>query len=81
MTSRPKKKLAQVLVLCNLLGCEPQDLIRHKATVYEWEDIYYEVVGKNSLTAPHSHYSRMWTGKRLWFVRELGKKSKILKEL
>lgn len=75
------KKLAQVGVLCELLNCEPDELIKHRKTVYQWRSIYFEVVGSKSKTAPPSHYTTFNWGGKDWSVRELGNKSKIRKEL
>lgn len=75
------KKLAQVGVLCSMLNCKPEDLIRHRKTVYQWRSIYYEVVGSKSKTAPASHYTTISWGGKAWSVRELGDKSEIMKGL
>lgn len=75
------KKLAQVGVLCSVLGCEPEELTKHSTTVYEWRGIMYEVTGKNKKTAPASHYATIeWAGKE-WGLRELGEKSQIIKNM
>ncbi len=74
------KKLAQVGFLCFFLGCEPEELTKHSKTVYEWRGILYEVTGKNK-TAPDSHYSKYFWGNQYWFIRELGNKSEIYKQI
>lgn len=75
------KKIAQAGVLCQLLNCEPSELTKHNKTVYEWRNIIFEVVGSKSKTAPASHYTTIKYGRYDWSIRELGKKSKIVKEL
>ena len=75
------KKLAQVGVLCELLNCKPDELIKYSTTVYKWRSIYFEVVGSKSKTAPVSHYTSIKWGSKNWSVRELGNKSKIIKKL
>lgn len=75
------RKLAQVGVLCELLGCEPTELTKHNTTVYQWRGIMYEVTGKKSQTAPASHYVTVKCGGKLWSVRELGSQSAIVKRM
>lgn len=75
------KKLAQVGVLCDLLGCEPEELTKHSTTVLEWRGIFYEVTGKNKKTAPASHYTTVTWAQKQWCVRELGDKSQIIKSM
>lgn len=75
------KKLAQVGVLCHILGCEPDELTKHSTTVYEWRGIMYEVTGKNKKTAPAGHYVTITWAQKQWCIRELGNQSVIVKEM
>lgn len=73
----PTKRIAQVGLLCQVLNCEPKELTKYSASVYTWQDVWFEVASKNTKTAPHSHYSEIKQGKKTWYLRELGKKSAL----
>lgn len=74
-------RLSQIGVLCHLLGCKPEDIIKYSKTVYKWKSVLYEVVGSKQKTAPASHYTTiLWAGKN-WSIRELGDKSVITKKI
>lgn len=78
------RKLAQAGVLCDFLGAELSELIKHSTQVYSWRDNYYEVVGDKTARAQHksggtpiSHYIKYRYANKDWRIRELGKKSLI----
>jgi len=71
----------QARVLCSMLNCSQTELIKYNKNVYSWRGIYFEIVGYKSKTAPASHYTTIKTGKRKWSIRELGSKSKLLKNV
>ena len=75
------RKTIQIRVLCTLLNCDASELTKYSKNVYEWRGVYFEVTGSKSMTAPASHYSIIMEGNTTLAVRELGDKSKIMKEL
>lgn len=71
----------QIKILSKIIGCDCSEITQFSQTVYGWKGVYYEVVGAKSKTAPASHYASFTYGGKLWSFRELGEKSKIMKQL
>jgi hypothetical protein len=68
-------------ILQSLLGCKESEIEQVSKDVLKWGEVYYELVGAKSKTAPASHYTTItFRGKR-WSFRELGNKSAIRKSM
>lgn len=71
----------QIIVLGKFLSAKKQEIIKHRPTVYEWEGILFEIAGETTKTVGKDHYVKIKIGKKEWYIRELGKQSKIYKEI
>jgi hypothetical protein len=76
------RKTPQVVALCSMFGMNESELTKHTKNVYEWRGVLWEIVGVKSPTVQLDHYIVIEIGKnRTWLIRELGKKSKLYKEI
>ncbi len=66
-------------MLKELLNCETEDIKIVGKVLYEWRGITYEITRANELSAPDSHYTKFEVDGDKWAIREVGKKSKLLK--
>lgn len=67
-------------MLKELLGCETEDIKIIGDVIYEWKGITYELTRADKLSAPDSHYTKFKVGNEWWAIREVGKKSSLLKK-
>lgn len=71
-------------LLSEMLGCKPSHLTKHTKTVWGWRGLLFEVLTYKQMREgkiPPSHYSPIRYAGKAWRIRELGKKSKLYKEI
>lgn len=73
--------------LCSFLGISPQEVWKHSSSVYQWGELWFEVVGEAKVRKGHknggvqpAHYVRITHKTKKWMMRELGTKSLVRKQ-
>lgn len=77
-----KHRIPQWRLISELVGSK--DVKMHTTSVFEWEGLLFEVLGKEQVKGNRvlpTHYLPIDFEGKSWRVRELGKKSKLYKEI
>jgi hypothetical protein len=77
-----KKRVPQWRVVSSLVNSE--DVKMHRSSVYEWEGILFEVLGKEEIKKKDiasSHFVPVFMEGKEWRIRQAKEKSKLYKEI